>query len=141
MSEQPFVWCVVANVTRDPHPEGPDGELRLGTRRFSPGTKVYLFPGEWGDGMDRRRVLGRHRGGTQLIEIVISTRWLWRWRVQKVFQPFVVHRMREWEAMDDSEESRLKAQAMADWGNRSEWRNGGRYAKGDTNEGLDSVSG
>ncbi len=36
MTEQPFIWCVVANVTREPHPEGPGGEMRLGTKRFAP---------------------------------------------------------------------------------------------------------
>jgi hypothetical protein len=55
--------------------------------------------------------MGRHRGGgPKLIEIVTSTRWLTNWRVQRVFQPHVVHAMRgQW---DDSEESRSKATNM-----------------------------
>jgi hypothetical protein len=106
----PFIWCVVANVTRDPHPEGPDGELRLGLKRFAPGAKVYCFPIAWGDGGERMRVLGRHRRGSKLIDIIIATKWLTNWRVSKVFHPFVVETMRlRW---DDSDKSRDEAESI-----------------------------
>jgi hypothetical protein len=60
MSDQPCVWCVVANVTRGLHPEGPDQELRLGIKRFAPGAKLYCFPISWGDGGKTLMVYGRH---------------------------------------------------------------------------------
>jgi hypothetical protein len=39
--KQPLVWCVVANVIREPHPEGPNRELRFGLKHFAPGAKLY----------------------------------------------------------------------------------------------------
>lgn len=111
-SEKAFVWCPVANVIREPHPEGPAGQMRFGLKNFAPGAKIYCFPKAWGDGGEKLRVLGRHRnGGSKLIDIVIATRWLTDWRVQKVFHPYVVHAMRgEW---DDSDGSRERALVMA----------------------------
>jgi hypothetical protein len=114
---EPFIWCVVANVTREPHPEGPGGELRLGTKHFAPGAKLYCFPSEWSDGGERLRVLGRHRrGGPKLFEIVISTKFLTDWRVQRVYHPYVVHAMsRDRRAWDDTEKSQDVANAMTEW--------------------------
>ena len=76
--------------------------MRLGLKHFAPGAKLYVFPSQWGDGGAKLRVLGRHRGGgSKLFEIVIASKWLTNWRVQKVFHPYVVHAMRgHW---DDSE--------------------------------------
>lgn len=114
--EKKSIWCVVANVMSDPHPEGPDGEHRLGMKHFAPGAKLYCFRSEWGDGGERLRVLGRHRGGgPKLFEIVISTRWLTNWRPQQVFHPYVVHVMTQRKEWDSSEESFLAATKMAEW--------------------------
>jgi hypothetical protein len=110
MLEQPFVWCVVANVTREPHAKGPDAEPQLGIRRFAPGAKVYCFPQLWGDGGEKIRVLGRHRNGARLIDIVIASRYLTNWRVQSVFKPYVVESMRGY--WDDSVDGRAKALSM-----------------------------
>jgi hypothetical protein len=110
------IWCLIANVTREPHPEGPDGELRLGTRHFAPGAKLYCFPNQWGDGGEKLRVLGRHRGGgPKLIEMIVATKWLTNWRVQEVFHPHVVHAMkahsRGWNNTEDSRETAGKMAA------------------------------
>ncbi len=111
MSEEPFVLCLVANVAREPRPEGPCGEFRLGLKHFAPGAKLYCFPQQWGDGGEKLRVLGRHRnGGLKLIDIVISTRWLTNWRAQKVFHPHVVRVVQTF--WDDSEASREKALSL-----------------------------
>jgi hypothetical protein len=111
MSDPPSVWCLVANVTREPHPEGVDGELWSGTKHFAPGAKLYCYPYRWGDGGRRLRVLGRHRGGSKLVETVISSKWLTEWRVSRVFHPHVVRLMDG--AWDDSEKSRMAAEEMA----------------------------
>jgi hypothetical protein len=112
-----WIWCLVANVTREPHPEGLEDELRLGLKRFAPGAKLYCFRSEWSDGGERLRVLGRHRsGGSKLIKAVISTRWLTNWRPQKVFHPYVIHSMkRHLYGWDNSERSREIAVEMAEW--------------------------
>jgi hypothetical protein len=108
--QQPFVWCLVANVTRDPHVDGSDVELRLGLKHFAPGAKLYCFPQRWGDGGQRVRVLGRHRNGARLIDIVIANRFLTNWRVQKVFNPHVVESMRGY--WNDLDEGQAKALGM-----------------------------
>src|SRR4051812_13635171 len=88
--DERFVWCMVANMTREPHPEGPDHTMRLGTRLFAPGAKVYCCPILWGDGGERLRVVGRHRRGRKLIVAVVPTKLLINWRAQRVFDPQVV---------------------------------------------------
>ena len=110
MPELPSIWCLVANITREPHPEGPDRKMRLGLKHFAPGAKLYCFPRQWGDAGEKLRVLGRHRGGgAKLFEIVIATKWLTDWRVQRVFHPYVVHVMRgHWDDSDAGRERALK---------------------------------
>jgi len=49
-------------------------------------------------------------GGPKLIDIVISTKWLTNWRVQKVFHPHIVRVVQTF--WDDSEASREKALSM-----------------------------
>src|SRR5436305_749985 len=92
-TESKSIWCVVANVTRDPHPEGHDGALRLGTRHFAPGAKLYCFPIRWGDGGDRLRVLGKHRGAPKLVQMVIPSKLLTDWRVKQILDPRIVREM------------------------------------------------
>jgi hypothetical protein len=107
-TEPPFVWVCVANVTRRPHTEGTD-EIRLGTKRFSPGTKVFILPPWWGDGMQHVTVLGRHRNSSRLVEITMDAKYLENARVSKVFQPYVAGYQR-W---DKTEESRVNCEQMA----------------------------
>src|ERR1700733_4342297 len=91
-TNQNFIWCCVANITREPHTEGSD-ELQLGTKRFSPGTKIYCFPQQWGDGLERIQVLGKGRKTSRLIDVVVSSKYLVNARVLKVFQPHVIRMM------------------------------------------------
>jgi hypothetical protein len=100
-SALPGIWCVVANVTR--HQEfGELREVRLGTRHFSPGTKVYCLPAGWGDGYEDIRVLGRHRGRHRLCELVMPSKRLTNWRAKVVYHPHVVVLMqgRRWSEED-----------------------------------------
>jgi hypothetical protein len=110
---QSSIWCLIANVMREPHAEGPDGETRLGTKRFAPGAKLYCFPPRWGDGGARLRVLGRHRGGgPRLIDAVVATKHLVNWRAQQVFHPHVIQAMRGY--WDYSEKSEREAKELAE---------------------------
>jgi hypothetical protein len=88
--EPPSIWCVVANITREPHPEGTDHGMRLGTRYFAPGAKVYCSLSRWGDGGERLIVYGRHRAGRRLIRVVMSSKLLTNFRAKQVFDPKVV---------------------------------------------------
>ena len=55
-----WIWCLVGNVVKE-RPYGPNHEVRRGTKRFAPGTKVYCYPVKWGDGYERIYVLGKPR--------------------------------------------------------------------------------
>lgn len=87
-----WIWCLVGNVI-DEHPFGEDHTVVHGTRHFSPGTKVYCFPVQWGDGYEKIAVLGKHRGSRGLIRIVMSRELIHNFRCQKVFSPYVIKRI------------------------------------------------
>jgi hypothetical protein len=96
------IWCVVANVV-DEHPVGESREIRRGTTHFSPGAKVYCYPPLWGDGYEKVKVIGHHRGSNKLVTLVMPSKWLENWRVKMVYSPLVIEKMQNhW---DDSEES------------------------------------
>jgi hypothetical protein len=105
------VWCLVANVSRDPHPEGTKRLMRLGTKHFASGELVYCFPPLWSDWTSRLRVIGRRKGGSRLVETVVSTKHLTDWRPERVSDPEVVEAL--WDSWDDTEESRDRAEKMA----------------------------
>lgn len=89
-SRLPAVWCVVANVAKD-QPFGPGGkEIRRGIKHFAPGAKVYCFPSEWGDGYEKIRVVGRHRGSHRYVTIVIPSKRLTSWHADLVYSPHVI---------------------------------------------------
>ncbi|MCC7206446.1 MAG: ankyrin repeat domain-containing protein [Anaerolineae bacterium] len=105
MASQPAekgVWCVVANVAAEQR-VGVHAEPSLGTKHFSPNTKVYCFPPQWGDGYEKIKVLGRHRGSHRLVTMVIHEKRLVNWRVQRVFHPFVVQHMGGWRSKETAE--------------------------------------
>lgn len=87
-----WVWCLVGNVV-DEHPFGPDHHTVRGTSHFSPGTKVYCFPSQWGDGYEKIPVLGRHKGKHGFIKIVMRRELIENFRCQKVYSPNVIRRM------------------------------------------------
>lgn len=90
--EQEGIWCVVANVAKQ-QVFGKDHQVQLGTKHFSPNTKVYCFPPQWGDGYEKIRVMGRHRGSPKLVTIIIPSKRLTNWRVRFIYQPYVVQQM------------------------------------------------
>ncbi|MGI5168476.1 hypothetical protein ACQEU3_29425 [Spirillospora sp. CA-253888] len=92
MSEDggPLAWCVVANVAPEV-PFGPGGlELRRGTRHFSPGTRVWVLPPQWGDGGEQVYVIGRHRGSRRLVRLVMRRDRLVSFRARGVYSPAVL---------------------------------------------------
>lgn len=110
--EVPFVWSLVGNIVWD-HPYGEEKEIRRGTKHFSPGAKVYCFPVQWGDGYRKIKVIGRPRGTTRYIFVVISSARVTNWRLDKVYAPHVKRLMLENRGWDDSEKSRQEIEEMA----------------------------
>ena len=58
--EQEWRWCLVGNIVQT-HEYGENHETRIGAKHFSPGTKVYCMPGNWGDGYENIVVIAKHR--------------------------------------------------------------------------------
>ncbi len=102
-------WCLIGNIAEEP-PSGPGGEdVKIGTKHFSPGTKVYCFPAEWGDGYDQIRVVARHRGSKRYVTMIISSSWVTNWRAKVVYSPEVIRRLeeggtRKWESEQEVRE-------------------------------------
>jgi hypothetical protein len=117
----PFVWCLVANVTRQSHPAGQAGQESFGTKHFAPGTKIYCFKPGWGDGMERLQVMGIPKeGGAKPIKLISSTRWFVDWRVEKVHWPAIVKEMGRYRgtSWDGTDASRREAEELATAMNR-----------------------
>jgi hypothetical protein len=77
-------------------PAGPGGaETKRGTEHFSPGTKIYAFPAQWGDGYEKIIVVGRHRGSKALVTMAIKSAWVTNWRAKAVYNPEVLRRLHE----------------------------------------------
>jgi hypothetical protein len=88
-------WCLVGNIVAE-RPSGETGkEIKRGTKHFSPGTKIYAFPAQWGDGYDNIIVVGRHRGSKRFVTMVIKSDWVTNWRAQVVYSPEVLRRLQE----------------------------------------------
>lgn len=86
MSDEPFVWGVTANV-RAVTRHGPGGEqTEVGLKHFAPGTKVWVLPHRWDPGHERVRTIGRHRGGSRLVRLIMPVRHLENFRVAGVYR-------------------------------------------------------
>lgn len=128
-----WIWCLVGNVVKE-RPYGPDHEVRLGTKRFTPGTKVYCYPGQWGDGYDRIYVLGRPRERYDLIRLIMPRKHIENFRLQRVYNPQVIERMHPGPDSDDcvcgwgdSDHDRMEIKHMLTWLNLSEEESDRRF--------------
>jgi hypothetical protein len=92
--EPAWRWALVGNIV-DQHSYGEEHETRRGTKQFAPGAKVYLAPGQWGDGYEKVFVIGKPRHQRGLIKIIMPQRYIENFRLQKVFDPKVLELMRE----------------------------------------------
>jgi hypothetical protein len=105
-------WCLVGNIV-DERPSGErGGEIMHGTKHFSPRTKVYAFPAQWGDGYEKIIVVGRHRGSKDFVTMVIRSQWVTNWRAKVVYKPEVLRRLQEgvcrfWEPQNWKDEAEV----------------------------------
>lgn len=101
-------WCPVANVKAE-IPFGPGGkEIRRGTKQFVAGAKVYCADVRWGDGYENIVVIGHHRHSHKFITVVMPSARLTNWRLERVFEPFVIERF--WPEWDGTDGGRIEAQ-------------------------------
>jgi hypothetical protein len=112
-------------VSRDVFVRQDTDVKRPGTRHFVPGAKVWVLPILWGDGGEKRYVVGTRRGtgGQGLIRLVMNSNYLVNFRVKPVYSPAVYAAMGQpfeadvrWSRVDAPRlyESREAAQQTAD---------------------------
>jgi hypothetical protein len=88
-------WCLVGNVVNDRLSGEEEREIKQGTKHFSPGTKIYAFPAQWGDGYEKIIVVGRHRGSKDFVTMAIRSDWVTNWRAKVVYNPEVLRRLQQ----------------------------------------------
>ena len=86
-------WCLVGNIVDERRCGEGGAETRRGTRHFSPGTKIFCLPAQWGDGYDQIVVIGRHRGSKHFVTMIISSDWVTNWRAKIVYDLAVLERL------------------------------------------------
>lgn len=96
---QSYEWRfgVVANISHSHLDE--NGELRYGTKAFTPGTKVYLGGKDWDSTNFSIGVIGQNRFGRFVVES-IPVGLLERVRAQRIYKPTVLKIMDYLAAMD-----------------------------------------
>ncbi len=105
------IWCLVANVAKEIE-FGEEKQIKSGIKHFPAGAKVYCFPPLWGDGYERIKVIGRHRGSHRYATMVVQSKHLTNWRAKLVYSPFISKQLKgRW---DGSEKSRELATKLAD---------------------------
>ena len=109
-----WVWSLVGNIIEE-HPWGEKGEIKNGTRHFPPGAKVYCFPSMWGDGYLNIQVIGKPRKTNKLITIVIPSKLVTNWRIQKVHDTYVISEMLKGYGWDNSEQSKTRILEMLEF--------------------------
>ncbi|WP_201007948.1 hypothetical protein [Paenibacillus glycanilyticus] len=110
----PYIWCLVGNIIENRF-YGENKLIRKGTKKFTPSTKVYCFPALWGDGYEEIQVIGKLRGRKNLGIVITSSKYITNWRLQKIFNPYVIRTMTERNGWDGAEESREIIEAMLEW--------------------------
>ena len=103
-------WCLVGNIVIE-HPFGEEHEIRQGTKHFAPGAKVYCAQSMWGDGYESIGVLGTPRHGKRFIEIIMESKRIENFRIQKVFTPQILgimkHSRFSWWGNGDKDRSEI----------------------------------
>jgi hypothetical protein len=105
-------WCVVANVV-GARLHGEAGELRHGTKHFTPGTKVYVRDAFWGMGGESVTVVGRARHDKRWITVTLRAEVLENWRATVVYEPAVLERMADDAVQGDETTAREWAESLS----------------------------
>ena len=112
------IWCLVANVASETE-YGESKEKRSGIKHFPAGAKVYCFPPLWGDGYERIKVIGRHRGSHQFATMIVPSKHLTNWRAKLIYSPYLTEQLKaHWDA---GEKSKDLATRLAHGLNTGEW--------------------
>jgi hypothetical protein len=113
-----WIYCLVGNII-DEHEFGPDKEIKHGTKHFAPGTKVYCFPVQWGDGYESIVVMGKPRKKFGLIQVVIRRKYVCNFRLKKVYDKEVIREMYHGYGWNNTEETKQEIIDFAKYLNMS----------------------
>jgi len=87
------LWTLVANIKREISYGEGKRQTRIGTKQFSPGTKVYII--DWFAGMTEDiTVIGLARDTKRLITIVIRAEWVEHLRVKLCYNAKVCSKIK-----------------------------------------------
>ncbi|PSK92698.1 hypothetical protein [Taibaiella chishuiensis] len=109
-----FAWCLTGNIIEHPY-AGKDGQPRYGTRHFAPGTKVYCLPHQWGDGYEKIKVIGKHRNSNRSVCLVIPSKYIANWRLQKVYRTYLLELMSHHHHWTGRESDKQMILQMLEW--------------------------
>ena len=86
------VWTVAANIVEQ-RTSGPGGnELHIGTKHFSPGTKVYVI--DWFPGTcDKVVVVGLSRKPKRFIKVAVRVHWIENLRAKLCYPPAALQKI------------------------------------------------
>ncbi len=95
------IWTVVANIVNE-RTFGPNGsEIKIGTKHFKPGTKVYIIG--WHPGTcESIIVVGMARKSRKFIRITIRANWVENLRVKLAYNPAVIEKIHEFHGADQT---------------------------------------
>ena len=118
IKEQEWQWCLVGNIV-EKHEYGEEHEIKYGNKQFRPNAKVYINLIYGGMGHEHILVIGVPRHSSNYIEVVIARKNVCNFRVQKVFKPAVLKRMKnsDWKWWGNSDEAYQTIAKCAKWMN------------------------
>jgi hypothetical protein len=107
-----FVWCptaevINAHVARKPY-------IRRGTKDFAPGTRVYCFPVHQGYGYHKVVVTGIRRKGKKYVKVLMSPKYLKKWKVIKVYGKSLMKQLKSG-GWSDNDMDRFRVEMMVSW--------------------------
>lgn len=109
-SSMEWRWALVGNIVHE-HEFGDNCILRLGTKHFAPGAKVYCGKAFNGDGYENIVVIGKQRKSSKYIELIMSRFLIENFRLQKIYKPVILNKMAYpeghsfWENTDEDKET------------------------------------
>ena len=102
-----------------------NNEMKYGNKQFRPNAKVYINLIYGGMGHEHILVIGIPRHSSDYIEIVTARKNVYNFRVQKVFKPAVLKRMKNsnWDWWGNSDEAYQTIVNCAKWMNEEAEQN------------------
>ena len=114
--EQEWQWCLVGNIVES-HEYGEEHIIKYENKQFRPNAKVFINLVYGGMGHENILVIGTPRHSSKYTEITIARKYVHNFRVQKVFKPAVLDKMKrsDWDWWGNSEETYDRLTKCLEW--------------------------